>query len=168
MRLLTCSALFLAGLAVLIASGSPSRSQYATGYSPQTTGGAAVVVPYYGATYGGPQGLSAADGKRIVELLESIDRRLEGIEARSAGPLAQRAGPDLLAVAKAHCAACHTPGKAEAKGGGFALFADDGGAALLPLSGRQRTAVKQATADGSMPPSGRKKLTAEEKAAFKW
>ncbi|HEY1191090.1 MAG TPA: hypothetical protein VGE74_25880 [Gemmata sp.] len=170
MKILTCSALFLAGAAVLLASGHPSHCNPppVTGYTPQSHA-APLVVPYYGATYGGPAGISTADGKRIVELLESIDRRLEAIEAKSGGgPLAQKAGPELLTVAKANCASCHTPAKADRAGGGFTLFADDAAGAMLPLSGRQKTAVKQAVTDGTMPPGNRKKLSAEEKAAFKW
>ena len=127
-----------------------------------------VVVPYYGATYG-PAGLSAADAKRIVELLESIDRRLEAIEARQpGGPLPLKKGPDLTGVAKQHCAACHTPKSADAKGGGFILFADDQAAALKPLSGREKTRITEAVQAGTMPPGDRKKLTPAERSAFKW
>lgn len=129
-----------------------------------------VVVPYYGATYGTPGGFSAADAKRVVELLESIDRRLAAIEERTPGaPAAVKAkGPDLTAVARQHCAACHTPAKADGAGGGFILFAADDAKALKPLSGREKTRIAEAVQSGTMPPGDRKKLTAVEKAAFKW
>jgi hypothetical protein len=128
-----------------------------------------VVVPYYGATYGTPGGFSAADAKRVVELLESIDRRLAAIEERTGGPVPIKAkGPDLTATARTHCAACHTPAKADGSGGGFILFAADDGKALKPLSGREKTRVAEAVQAGTMPPADRKKLTAAEKAAFKW
>ena len=127
-----------------------------------------VVVPYYGATYGTPGGFSAADAKRVVELLESIDRRLEAIEQRQAWPAPLKKGPDLLALSKANCAACHTPAKADKAGGGFILFADDAATALKPLSGREKTRVTEAVQAGTMPPDGRKKLTPAERSAFKW
>lgn len=127
------------------------------------------VVPYYGATFGTPGGFSAADAKRVVELLESIDRRLEALEQRqAAGPAPLRKGPDLLAVAKASCAACHTPSKADAVGGGFILFASDKADALKPLSARERGRITESVQSGTMPPDGRKKLTPAEKSAFKW
>lgn len=126
------------------------------------------VVPYYGATYGTPGGFSAADAKRVVELLESIDRRLEALEQRQAGgPVPLRKAPDLLGVAKAGCAACHTPAKADTAGGGFILFADEKAGALKPLSARERTRITEAVQSGTMPP-GPKKLTPAEKSAFKW
>lgn len=154
MRILTALALFAAGLMSLLACGRPATS----------TG--PVVVPYYGATYGGA-GLSAADGKRIVELLESIDNRLEAIEAKTGGPAAGlKKGPDLLAVAKHRCAGCHTPGKSEARGGGFILFADDAGGAMKPLSGREKARIKESVQGGTMPPTT--KLSPAEKAAFEW
>lgn len=125
------------------------------------------VVPYYGATFGTPGGFSATDAKRVVELLESIDRRLEALEQRQAGgPVPLKKVPDLLAVAKASCAACHTPAKADAVGGGFILFADDKAGALKPLSARERTRITEAVQSGTMPPV--KKLTPAEKSAFKW
>lgn len=128
-----------------------------------------VVVPYYGATYGTPGGFSAAEAKRVVELLESIDRRLEAIEAKQAGgPAAVKKGPDLVAIAKANCAACHTPAKSDKAGGGFILFADDQAVALKPLSGREKTRITESVQAGTMPPDGRKKLTPAEKSAFKW
>jgi len=127
-----------------------------------------VVVPYYGATYGTPGGFSAAEAKRVVELLESIDRRLEAIEARQGGPVPLKKGPDLLALGKANCAACHTPTKADKSGGGFILFADDAATGLKPLSGREKTRITEAVQAGTMPPDGRKKLTPAERSAFKW
>ena len=149
----TFALVLLAGLAGLLGSARAD---------PPVTAGAAV-VPYYGAAYGGA-GLSAGDGKRIVELLESIDRRLEALEQRGGPPVAQKAkGLDQLAVAKARCASCHSPANAEAKGGDFVLLTADG--ALKPLSGRERARIKEAVEGGAMPPN--RKLTADEKAAFR-
>lgn len=167
MKLATGVILFAAGVALVLGTSAPSHSNPpAVGYGPQAHAGA-VVVPYYGATYGGPAGISASDGKRVVELLESIDRRLEQLEAKTgAAPLAVKKGPELLAVAKQRCAACHTEARADAKGGGFILFADDKASALKPLSAGEKTRVKQAVQGGTMPPAA--KLTADEKAAFKW
>lgn len=161
MRLVTALTLFLAGVALLLGTACPVAS------TDRTT-----VVPYYGATYGTPGGFSAAEAKRVVELLESIDRRLEAIEQKTGnGPPAanlKAKGPDLAAVAKTHCAACHTPTKAEASGGGFILFAGGDAKALKPLSGREKTRVTEAVVGGTMPPDGRKKLTPAERSAFKW
>lgn len=127
-----------------------------------------VVVPYYGATYGTPGGFSAADAKRVVELLESIDRRLESIEQRTpGGPAAVRKGPDLFAIAKANCAACHTQATAEKSGGGFVLFEKDE-KSLRSFGAREKTRITEAVQSGAMPPDGRKKLSPADKAAFKW
>lgn len=151
-RLATALALFLAGCALVLASGRPAHS------TPP------VVVPYYGATYGGG-GITAADGKRIVELLQSIDDRLARAEA-AAGGKAASVRIDPFPVAKAKCASCHTPGQAEAKGGGFILFADNTPAALKPLSAREKKNIKDAVLGGTMPPNA--KLSAAEKAALEW
>lgn len=159
MRILTSLSLFLACVAALCATGHTATSTYPPS---QTTGG--VVVPYYGAAYG-QSNTSQADNKRIIELLESIDRRMESLESRAGGPLALKR-PDPLPVAKSKCVACHTPGKAEAKGGGFILFADDAASALKPLNAREKNLVKQAIQSGAMPPQG--KLNAAEKAVFDW
>lgn len=160
-RTLTALALFLAGVALMLGTACPVAS----------TPSPPVTVPYYGATYGAPGGFSAAEAKRVVELLESIDKRLEAIEAKTGAgaPVNLKAkGPDLAAVAKTHCAACHTPGRAEKEGGGFILFAADDGKSLKPLSGREKTRIVDEVQAGTMPKDGRKKLTATEKAAFKW
>ena len=143
--------LFAAGVCFLVASVRPVTSSQP------------VVVPYYGAAYGGG-GMSAADGKRVVELLESIDARLSRIE--TAGGIKPAAKLDPLPVAKTKCAACHTQTVAEAKGGGFILFADDGATALKPLSAREKTRIKESVQSGTMPPA--KPLSASEKAAFDW
>ena len=126
-----------------------------------------VVVPYYGATYGTPGGFSAADAKRVVELLESIDRRLEAIEQRQPGPAPLKKGPELAAIAKANCAACHTPAAADAKGGGFSLFERDE-KSLRQFGAREKVRIVDAVQGGTMPPDGRKKLTPTERSAFKW
>lgn len=126
-----------------------------------------VVVPYYGATYGTPGGFSASDAKRVVELLESIDRRLEAIEQRQAGPVPLKKSPEVYAVAKSHCAACHTQATAEKSGGGFVLFERDEKSLRL-LGAREKTRIVEAVQAGTMPPDGRKKLTPAERSAFKW
>lgn len=165
MKPLTLLILCAAGTALVLAAARPAES---TPPAAQYPTAAPVVVPYYGAAYGQPGGFSPAEAKRVVELLESIDRRLEAIEAKQGAPAAQKKGPDLFTVAKTNCAACHTPAKADAKGGGFILFADEQPTALKPLSGREKVRIVEAVRGGAMPPEGRKKLTADEKAAFKW
>lgn len=161
MRLATALLLFAAGVTLMMGSAQPAASTPPS----QITGGA--IVPYYGAAYGSSGGMSAADSKRMLELLESIDKRLEAIEAKTAGTgLAKPAAKlDPLAVAKAKCLNCHTQAKADAKGGGFILFSDDAGSGLKPLNAGEKVRVKQAVQSGSMPP-GQTKLSATEKAAF--
>ena len=51
---------------------------------------------------------------------------------------------DVAPLLTKHCAACHTPAKAEKAGGGFILFAADDAAALKPLSGREKTRITEA------------------------
>lgn len=157
MRTATALALFAAGAAVLCAAAPPVAC------NPPPA-----VVPAYGSKIEyatGQAGVSsAADAKRMIELLESIDQRLAGIEAKTVGPVAAKKGPDLFAVARAKCAACHTPAKSEAKGGGFILFADDAPGGLKPLSVREKARVKEAVQSGTMPPNA--KLTPAERSAF--
>lgn len=154
MRLLTASLFLTACIAGILASSRPAASTTPT----QLSGG--IVVPYYGAAYGGSDGISQADAKRMLELLAQIERNTRPREG-----LAQPAAKlDQLAVAKTKCIACHTPARADAKGGGFILFGDEEGKAFVPLSGRARTRIKEAVLSGVMPPSG--KLSAAEKAAF--
>ncbi len=155
MKIATALALFLTA-SIAVASTPPAQT-----YSVPAYGGVPLQL------LGQQPGLSAADAKRIIELLESIDRRLEAIEAKTGGPvpLLQKK-VELLPVAKAKCAACHTPSKADAKGGGFVLFANDDATVLQFLKADAKRAVKQAVQDGSMPKNG--KLTAEEKSAFNW
>lgn len=148
MRLATALALFAAGTALVLAAARPGASSQP------------VVVPYYGAAYGGGGG----DGKRVVELLESIDARLARLEA--AGGIKPAAKADPLPVARAKCAGCHTPAASEGKGGGFILFADDTAVTLKPLSARERTRIKESVQGGTMPPT--KPLGAADKAAFDW
>lgn len=147
------AALFLAaGLTAIAAAPASSQS---------------VVVPYNAAVYGQPGGFTAADAKRVVELLESVDRRLEALEKAAGGAAVRQApGAELLAVAARHCAACHTPAAGDAKGGGFILFAGDDLAALKPLGSRERIRVKEAVLSGQMPPPSRPKLSPAEKRAF--
>lgn len=147
-----------AAAALAVATARPARSDPPY----HAAAPAAVQVPYYGAVYGQPGGFSAADAKRVVELLESIDKRLAVLETK-AGPVAAKA-PDPAAVARARCAGCHVPKSAEAKGGGFILFADDKAGALKPLSARERARVREAVEGGTMPPNG--KLSPAERSAF--
>lgn len=160
MRLVTALTLFAAGVALMLGSAQPAASTQPS----QITGG--VIVPYYGAAYGGSGGVSSADAKRMVELLESIDKRLESIEAKTApaGFAKPAAKLDLLATAKAKCLNCHTQAKADAKGGGFILFSDEAGSGLKPLNAGEKVRVKQAVQSGAMPPNV--KLTPAEKSAF--
>lgn len=167
MRTLTCLLLIFAGVAVLCASSHTANS------NPPVVAAPAVTAPAYGSAVpyflGNSGGMSQADAKRMIELLESIDanqkRTNELLEAKG-GPLAQKAKVDPLPIAKAKCATCHTPGKAEAKGGGFILFADDQATALKPLNAREKVRVKESVQSGSMPPQA--KLSSAEKSAFDW
>lgn len=156
--------MLLFGLAVVFILGSRPE---APAYTPQNHSTAGVVVPFYAATYGEPGGFSKADAKRVLELLESIDRRLESVDQKTgAGPLPIKKGLDLLTVAKTRCLSCHTEAKAEGKGGGFILFSDETGSALKPLSSREKVRIKEAVQSGTMPPN--RKLDVEERAAFSW
>ncbi len=146
------AAVLFAAAAVLVAGSPPATPQPYHAAAP-----AAVQVPYYGAVYGQPGALTRADVTRIIELLESIERN-------TAPARAVKAGPDALAVARAKCSACHTPARADGKGGGFTLFNDDRASSLRILDGRQRAAVRRAVEEGTMPPNG--KLTPAERSAL--
>lgn len=120
---------------------------------------------YGGAPYQllGAQGpWSEKDARRAMALLESIDKRLAAIETQT--PPKPRA--DILPIAKQRCAACHTPAKAEDKGGGFILFASDLADVLKPLSAREKSRIKESVIGGTMPPNG--KLSQAEQSAFEW
>ena len=155
-RPLTLAAVLFAAAAVLVASSPPATPQPYSVAAP-----AAVQVPYYGAVYGQPGALTKADVARIIELLESIERN-----TAPAAKLAAKAGPDKLVTAKARCAGCHTPAKADAKGGGFLLFNDDSAKSLRVLDGRQKAAVRRAVEEGTMPPAPAAKLTPAERSAL--
>lgn len=162
MKFLTALVLFVTGTAV-VASATPPQS-----YSVPAYGGVPLQL------LGQQGGMSAADAKRLLEIEEErlvlqreSNELLRAIAIKLDAPLPQaQRKADMLAVAKVRCAACHTPGKSEAKGGSFILFADDTATSLKPLNGAEKRAVKQAVQDGSMPKSG--KLTPEEKSAFAW
>lgn len=150
----------------LTATASTAQYQHA-----QPAPAVAAVVPYYGATYTPPGAWTRDDVAKYLGLLEAQNAILGEIRdelraGRAGGPVPQAAkkGPDMLATAKARCAACHTPSKSDASGGGFILFADDARTALRPLSTRDRANIKRAVLEGTMPPS--KPLSAAEKAAF--
>lgn len=149
--------LFVAA-AVLVACSNTATTQPYSVAAP-----AAVQVPYYGAVYGQPGGFSKADVARIIELLEAIERNTTPPTLPLKGGAKT---PDVLAVAKARCSSCHTPGRADAKGGGFALFNDDKASSLRILDGRQRAAVRRAVEEGTMPPPPAAKLTPAERSAF--
>ncbi|AMV24624.1 hypothetical protein VT84_09525 [Gemmata sp. SH-PL17] len=161
-RVAIAIALFVAGTAA-IASMPPVQS-----YSVPAYGGVPLQL------LGQQGGMSAADAKRLLEIEEErlvlqreSNELLRAIAIKLEAPLPQaQKKADLFTVAKAKCAACHTPGKSEAKGGSFILFADDAAAALKPLNGAEKRAVKQAVQDGSMPKNG--KLSKDEQAAFNW
>jgi len=147
----------LAGLLVAVINSHQKAS-----YTPTPVTAGSVVVPYYGASYGPPNGFSSADAKRVVELLESIDRRLEALEQK--GQKSAVVKPDLLTVAKGRCLSCHSPSSADDRGGGFILLSDDKGTALKPLSAREKNRVREAVQSGTMPPN--RKLDPAEKSAF--
>lgn len=163
MRVLTAIVMFAAGVALVLGTSARSHSTPpGAGYSPQTYA-APVVVPYYGATYGGEQGATKAQASEMLDLLRKIEQNTRAGVGPQAAP---KRGPELLAVAKQRCAACHTESKSEAKGGGFILFADETAKTLKPLSAREKSRVKEAVQGGTMPPNA--KLTADEKSAFAW
>ncbi len=124
-------------------------------------------VPYQAAVYGGNPGLSPDQAKELLSLLRSIDAKLSDIEDKIAPGAAKVVlKTDPLKVAAAKCAACHVPGKADTKGGGYLLFADDSAKAFRLLGGRDKKRISEAVETGTMPPSG--PLSAAEKAHFKW
>lgn len=129
------------------------------------------VVPYNGAQYRDPAGLSAADAKRQLELQEeqAADTReirdvLRALAEKHgvALPKAARKGLDPVTVVNQHCASCHKTGNAK---GDLILVNEDG--KLNHLRGRDWQEVLNRVEKGSMPPKPRRELTADEKAAFK-
>lgn len=147
-RFAASGVLSLSAALLLVASGRPAAGQ------PLST-----VVPYYGAAYGPPGAWTVADVKRHLDLMEQI-------AANTAPRAAVKApGPDLALAVRTHCAACHRPGSADAKGGGFVLLATDAAdSPLRPLGTREKQRVKESVVSGDMPPN--RKLTPEQRSAF--
>lgn len=131
----------------------------------RSDGQGSAVVPYYGAAYGPAGGFTPADAKRVVELLESVDRRLAAIEARAGGAAQPSAVKALTreAVARQHCFRCHSAEKADEKGDGFAMFAADG--SLLKFKPFEENRINQTVQEGSMPKTG-PRPSPEERAVF--
>lgn len=154
-----CGVANLAGV-VLFTAGDKANSQ--PGYA------APAQIP--AATYGlapAPGGMSAADGKKIVDKLDRLDdvvAELREIKAALAGKVSQTAPKlSLLDVAKAACGKCHTPANAK---GDFILFLDESRSALAPFTPRQKQKMWAAVESGDMPQGG-PELTPAQKEPFK-
>ena len=173
-----CSAVACGAFLCAFVAGEKANSQPAYTPPPAAAAPASVVVPYNAAVYGQPSGFTAADAKRLLELTEANGTRQEKTNellaqllARPAGGPVAAAAPklDVLAVSRAKCAACHTPGRADDKGGGYVLFADESAKAFKPVSSKDRAAEnglvrKEVTDTESMPKGGR--LSPAERALF--
>lgn len=157
----TIAAVVLTAGVVVLAARYPAAGQHA--YPPAAT---SAVVPYNVATYGPPGGATPADVRKGLELLASMDKRLEAIEGKLGGVKAASPGVELVAVAKKYCASCHTPAKAEKAGGGFELFRDDAAERLRGFSPGERAKIKDVVQRGFMPPGERARPEGAEKAAF--
>lgn len=125
------------------------------------------VVPAYGTAYQPPGQHDdvLAELKLLVAELRGLRADVAELKQLAGGPQAPAAQKkaDPLAVVRAGCAGCHSPAAAEARGGGFALFADDG-ATLAPLSAREKARASARVKSGSMPPPPAK-LSAPDRAA---
>lgn len=135
---------------------------------------AAAVVPVYTAVYSpraeppaGDPGAADDTAAAIRELaaeVRALRAELAAIREQAAAPPGQAPAPagapkqlpppklSALDIARTACLTCHAPGNAEAKGGGFALFADDGGKAWANLSPRDRVRIGNRVKNGTMPP----------------
>lgn len=168
-RLVTCGVMLTTGLALLLMGASQSNSQHSAA-TPVVT----AVVPYNGAVYNGPPGLTPEQGKKLIELLESVDSKLDllqSIDDKLAAGIPgngksgnAKAAPRITwqQVVSAKCASCHRPGNEK---GDFMLVGDDGKTAR-PLSTREWARVVEAVESGHMPPPEKGKLSPAEKAAF--
>ena len=158
---------------VILSDTATDRRTHATNPPSYNTGGG-VIVPSHGAVPGPallvPYNSSTVNGltpgeRRIIELLESIDKKLPATPVAQALP----GGIDPLKVAQKSCIRCHIPSAADEKGGGYILFADDKATAFKPVNRSRRTEENRLVRDevitrGTMPKGG--KLTPAERSAF--
>lgn len=129
---------------------------------------AAAVVPVYTAVYTPRDERPPADAhaendtaaaiRELAAEVRALRAELAALRESSAAPQGPEAAPKAPAklaavdVARQACAGCHAPKAAEAKGGGFVLFADDSAAAFVNLSARDRVRIANRVKNGSMPP----------------
>lgn len=159
-RISACLVLLLTAIALVMAT---DRSGHSNPPAVQA------VVPYNGAVYNGPAGLTPEQARQLLARLESIDTKLDvlySIDERLTGPAAKTAAAPKLQwnhVVLSKCASCH--GAKEPKGD-FILVNEDG-KAVKPLNAREWVKVAEAVESGHMPPPAKGKLTPAEKAAFR-
>lgn len=160
-RVLACAAMVCAALGLTLTAGRAVNS------SPPPA--VQAVVPYNGAVYNGPPGLTPEQGRALIALLESIDTKLDYLPSideklTPAAGKAKAAAPKVTwqQVVAARCAACHGP---KAPKGDFILVGDD--KAPKPLNVREWTKIVEAVQSEHMPPPEKGKLLPAEKAVFK-
>ncbi len=166
----------LASLAVLALTGTlpagDSSCRSATCAQHQAVAAAVVVtapslvtVPLYGASYSGGDTSDAELKDLLRQLIEEQRATRAEIAALrgGAGPFKAAGAPGLdpIAVLTKNCQSCHS---GEKPAGGYSMF-DDAGSLLKPSPPERRSIEARAVKKGDMPPSGKPKLTAEEKAA---
>lgn len=131
-------------------------------YAPAYVAPATIVLPLYGASYSEADPESALALQAILEELKAMRQEIAALRS-PAGPQPQAAPKiDPVKVLAANCAGCHTPGP-KLKGE-FEIFAPDG--KPLKLNGPDRRAIEKRVREGTMPPPGGPKLSADDRAAI--
>lgn len=126
-----------------------------------------LALPLYGAAYTGGAGYGEQNEalRLILEELRALRADIAALkDGGPVGSLPLRKAADPYKVMQAHCAACHTSGIADTKGGGFELFNDKG--QPLKLSRPDREVITKRVSAGTMPPATKPKLSAEDKDAL--
>lgn len=135
-----------------------------------------VVVPHYSAAYSPSnvdQQLAAiaaevkaarADIAKLLKIAEEVHANPPADKPdEAADPNAPKPPKDLVGAANI-CNGCHSQADAETKGGDFKLF--DARGAFAKISTRKAKAAADMVRNGTMPPAGAPKLTAEQKTAI--
>lgn len=128
----------------------------------------ALEYPAYGPVYSAGGG--DEDTRKILRILEGIDRRLRALEGGGQAPKGRMPEADAppaaanpaMTVFTANCAACHDKATAK-KGGGFAFL--DGGSFTTDIDALQLGLIGAHVRSGHMPPASRAKLPAKDKDA---
>jgi mono/diheme cytochrome c family protein len=126
----------------------------------------AVVLPLYGASYTGAGTGDDETRDLLKQLLQEVKQMRQDLAAKGdgGGAVAPLAARDPVAIVRAHCAACHTAGVAEDKGGGFELFTEKGDA--IRLSAPDRKAIAGRVRNGTMPPAKAGRLAPADRDAL--